>query len=177
MIAPSKFKIILLLTTFFTLQAVSYAQAQDYEWLKSPEYRSIFVYMDLNGYEFIADKLNETVKKTFSSSSINVTISNSMAFQTTGKKGNPVYELLDEELFSDNKIILHVYGKCIKYGSGFIYQFDIHFGVKDPKYSQALLYATPQHSVIGVDTAMSIESAFSGLIQKVVDEYLSANQQ
>lgn len=176
MIGPSKFKIILILSAVVTLHLTSYAQAEDYEWLKSPNHESVFVFADFNGCDFIADKLNETVARTFSRSNIKATISNSMAFKATGESENPVYELLDEELFGSNKIIIHVYGKCIKYASGFIYQFDIHFGVKNEKYSQALLYSTPRHSVVGVDTVMSIERSFRNLMQNVVDDYCSANQ-
>ena len=177
MITPSKFKIILILTAIFTLQVISSAHAENYEWLKSPDYESIFVVTDYNGCDFIADKLNEAVTRTFSSSNIKATISNSMSFQTTGKGEDSVYELVDEKLISNKKIILHVYGKCIKYGSGFIYQFDINFGVNDQKYSQALLYATPRHSVMGVDTVMSIERSFRSLMQNVVNDYVSSNQQ
>lgn len=177
MIAPSVFKKILTITAVVTLYAVSYAQAENYEWLKSPNYETIFVYMDLNGCDFIADKLNETVKRTFSSSNITATISNSMAFQTTGKDETAAYELLDENLISEDKIILHVYGKCMKYGSGFLYQFDLHFGVNKKKYSQALLYSTPRHSAMGVDTVMSIERTFRALMENVVNDYLSSNQQ
>jgi hypothetical protein len=177
MITPSVFKKILTITAVVILYAGSYAQAENYEWLKSPNYETIFVYTDLNGCDFIADKLNETVKRTFSRSNITATISNSMAFQTTGENETAVYELLDEKLISADKIILHIYGKCMKYGSGFIYQFDLHFGVNNNEYSQALLYSTPRHSVMGVDTVMSIERTFRALMEKVVNDYLSSNQQ
>jgi len=173
----SKFKKIIILAAVFALQAASYAQAETYEWLKSPGYESIFVFTDFNGCDFIADKLNETVKRTFSRSNIEATISNSLAFKTTYKSEDSVYELLDEELIADNKIILHVYGKCMKYSSGFIYQFDLHFGVINKKYSQALLYSTPRHSVMGVDTVMGIERAFRQLMQNAVNDYLDSNLQ
>lgn len=177
MSAASRFKIILILTAVFILNATSYAQAETYEWLKSPDYESIFVYTDYNGCDFIADKLKETVKRTFSRSNIEATISNSLAFKTTDKSEDLVYELIDEELIGGNKIILNVYGKCIKYKSGFIYQFDLHFGVNNKKYSQALLYSTPRHSVMGIDTVMGIESAFRQLMQNAVNDYLVSNQQ
>ena len=176
MITSSRFKIILILSAFVAFHAASYAQAENYEWLKSPEYESIFVYTDFNGCDFIADKLKETVKRTFSRSDIDTTISNSMTFKTTDKSDNSIYELLDDELIANNKIILHVYGKCIKYSSGFIYQFDIHFGENNNKYSQALLYSTPRHSVIGVDTIMGIERSFRDLMQNVADDYVTANR-
>ena len=176
MITPLGLKKVLILAAVVTLFVASYAQAEDYEWLKSSDYESIFVFTDFNGCDFLADKLNETVKRTFSHSNIKATISNSMAFKTTNSSENSIYELLDGELISNDKIILHVYAKCIKYGSGFLYQFDIHFGVNNQKYSQALLYSTPRHSVIGVDTVMSIERSFRNLMQNAVDDYLSANQ-
>jgi hypothetical protein len=143
---------------------------------KSPEHKTIFVITDFNECDFIAGKLNETVKKTFLRSNIKATISNSLVFQTTDESEDSVYELVDEELVGDNKIILHVYGKCIKYSSGFIYQFDVNFGVNDTDYSQALLYSTPRHSVIGVDSVMGIDRAFRILMQNVVDDYWSANR-
>lgn len=176
MTTPSRIKIIFILTAVFAMLATSAAQAETYEWLKSPEHEAIFVYTDYNGCDFIADKLNETVKRTFSRSNIKATISSSLAFQTTGQSETPVYELIDEKLTGNNKIILHVYAKCIKYSSGFIYQFDLHFGVNNKKYSQALLYSTPRHSVVGVDSIMGINNTFRKLMQNVLDDYLSSNQ-
>lgn len=176
MINSSGLKTILILTAVFTLLSTSFTQAEEYEWLKSNNFESIFVFTDFNGFDFIADKLDETVKRTFSRSNIKATISNSMTFKATDKNEEPTYELLDDDLVDNNKIILHIYGKCIKYNSGFIYQFDIHFGVKNIKYSQALLYSTPQHSVVGVDSVFGIEKTFRELMKNVVDDYLSANQ-
>lgn len=177
MITPSKFRIILILAVVVTLHMPSFAQADDYEWLKSPEYKSIFVFTDFKECDFMAGKFTEAVKRTFSRSNIKATISNSLAFQTTEAGDDLVFELLDEELTGNNKIILYVYGKCVKYNSGFIFQFDIHFGVINQKYSQALLYTTPRHSVIGVDTIMGIERTFRDLIKNAVDDYCTANQQ
>lgn len=182
MITPFRLKKILLFTAIVALYAASYAQAENYEWLKSPEYESIFVLTDFEDCDFMSDKLNETVKRTFLSSKIKATISNSLVFHTTDESGNPVFEFLgdgssSDKLIRNNKIILHIYGKCIKYNSGFIYQFNIHFGVNNKKYSQALLYSTPQHSVVGIDSIMSIERTFRELMKQVVDDYCSANQQ
>ncbi len=177
MTTPSGFKSILMLTAVFTLLSISYAQAEDYKWLKSPKYESIFVFADFRDCDFIADKLNEAVKRTFSRSNIITTISNSLVFQAIDKSENPVNELLDDELISNNKIILHIYGKCIEYRSVYIYQFDIHFGVIDKRYSQALLYSTPRHSVMGVDTIRDIDRTFRKLMQNAVDDYLAVNKQ
>ena len=176
MITHSRFKIILILTAGFILHVTSYAHAENYEWLKTHNYESIFVYTDFSGCDFIADKLNERVKRTFLRSNIKATISNSMTFKATDKSENSTYELLDDDLVSNDKIILCIYGRCIKYTKGFIYQFDIHFGIDNKKYSQALLYSTPRHNVIGVDSIMGIENAFRELMENVVDDYCSSNQ-
>ena len=176
MITPSKFRTILLLTIILALQVTSYAQADEYEWLKSPAYETIFVFTDFKECEFMADKLNETVQRTFSRANIKTTVSNSLVFKTTNENRSSVYELVDEELTGNNKIILYIYGKCIRYASGFIYQFDINFGVNDTTYSQALLYAAPRHSVIGVDSLMGIDRTFRTLMKNAVDDYCSANQ-
>ena len=177
MINSSRLKIILILTAVFVLQIASSAQAEDYTWLKSDKYRSIFVFTEFNGCDFIADKLNETVKRSFSRSSIKTTISSSMTFNITDKSKDSTFELVDDELVGKGKIILHIYGKCIRYTSGYIYQFDAHFGIKDQKSSQALLYATPHHSVVGIDSQMGIDRAFRALMRNVVDDYSAANQQ
>ena len=176
MITPSKFRIVLIMAAVITFNLTSYTQAEEYGWLKSPGYESIFVFTDFSDCDFIVDKLNETVKRTFSRSNIKATISNSLVFNTTGESQNSVYELVDEALTSNNKIILYIYGKCIRYSSGFIYQFDVNFGVNDTKHSQALLYSKPRHSVIGVDSVMGIDRTFRSLMKNVVDDYLSANQ-
>ena len=177
MINSSRFKITLMLAAVFILCATSFAQAEEYEWLKSQDYKQIFVYTNYSGCDFIVDKLNETVKRTFSRYNIKATISNSMTFKTTEESKDSTYELLDDNLISNNKIILSIYGKCIRYTSGFIYQFDIHFGINNKKYSQALLYSIPQHSVIGVDSATGIDRTFRELMKNAVDDYVSANQQ
>lgn len=170
-------KIVILLVSMRVLCMASYAQAEKYEWLKSPDYESILVVADFSGFESIADKLNETVKKSFSRQNIKATISSSLTFIVTGESKDSVYELVDEALIGKNKIILNIYGKCIKYTSGHMYQFDVHFGVNNAKYSQALLYSTPRHSVIGVDSIMGIDSIFRKLMKNVVNDYWTANQQ
>ena len=176
MITLSGFRKILTMATVVTLLAISYAQAESYEWLQSPEYETIFVYTDFKECDFLADRLNETVKRTFSRSNIETTISSSFVFNTTGESRNAVYELVDEALIGENKIILYIHGKCIRYTSGFVYQFDMNFGVSDTKHSQALLYAAPRHSVIGVDSLSGIDRAFRTLMRNVVADYLFANQ-
>lgn len=177
MVTLLKFKKIMILTPVVLLNLAFHAQSEAYEWLKSPGFESIFVYTDFKECDFIAEKLSETVKRTFSRSSIRATISNSLIFKTEADSNDSVYELVDEELTGNNKIILHIYGKCVKYSSGFVYQFDINFGVNDAKHSQALLYATPRHSVIGVDSITGIDSAFRTLMRNVVDDYWFANQE
>ena len=176
MTTSSGLKTAALLVVFFAICAVSSSQAEEYPWLKSQDYKSILVNTDFNGCEFIEGKLNETVKRTFSRVDIEATISNSITFKATDKNEASPMELLDEELVGKEKIILHVYGRCIRYTSGFIYQFDARFGIKNQKYSQALLYATPHHSVVGVDSSMGIDRTFRALMKNVVDDYLSANR-
>lgn len=176
MTTPSKNRIILILAVVVILHVTSYAQAEDYEWLKSSGYETIFVFTDFNGCDSIVDELNETVRRTFLRSNIKAIVSSSFVFKTTGGSKNSVYELVDEELISNNKIILHLYGKCVRYSSGYIYQFDVNFGVNDTKHSQALLYSTPRHSVIGVDSIMGIDRVFRTLMRNVVDDYWFANQ-
>ncbi len=176
MINSSKFKIVLILTAVFVLQLACYVHAEDYKWLKTHNSKSLFVFADFNGCDFIEDKLNETIKRSFSRYDIKTNISSSMTFNITDKSKDATFELVDDELVGNNKIILHITGKCIRYTSGYIFQFDAHFGIKNQKYSQALLYATPQHSVVGIDSTMGIERTFRTLMKEVVDDYLSANQ-
>ena len=121
-------------------------------------------------------KLNETIRRTLSLSNIKPTISDSLVFQMTDKKGKSTKELIDNELIDAHKIILYIYGKCIEYHSAYIYQFDVHFAVIDKKYSQALLYSTPRHSVMGIDTIIGINRAFGRLMDDAVSDYLSANE-
>ena len=63
MFTRSRFIILMILTAVFTFHATSYAQVEEYEWLKSPDHESIFVFTDFNGCDFISDKLNETVER------------------------------------------------------------------------------------------------------------------
>jgi hypothetical protein len=160
----------------FTFLIATHTQAEDYKWLKTSNYKKIFVYTDFDNCDFMAGKLNETIKRTLLRDNIKATISDSLVFQTTEKRGKTVKELIDEEFTNDNKIILHIYGKCIEYNSAHIYQFDIHFASINKKYSQALLYSSPQHNVMGIDTVTGIDRAFRKLMTNAVDDYISANK-
>lgn len=172
----SRLKTIVLLAVLFTFFIATHAQAEDYKWLKTSDYKKILVYTDFNNCDFIAEKLNETIKRTLLRYNIKATISDSLVFQTTERRGKTVKELIDEELTNDNKIILHIYGKCIDYNSAHIYQFDIHFASINKKNSQALLYSSPQHNVMGVDTVSGIDRAFRKLMADAVEDYISANK-
>lgn len=177
MMTHFRFRTVFIPAIVVVLQLAYCAQAQEYEWLKSPEYESIFVFTELKECDCITDELKETVVRTFSRSNIKATVSNSFIFKAAKDSDDSAFELVDEELIGNSKIILHIYGKCVRYGSGFIYQFDINFGVNDTKHSQALLYATPRHSVIGVDSLTGIDRVFRMLMRNAVDDYRSANQQ
>ena len=172
----SRFKSVIMMTVLFISFTTAYAQAEEYKWLKTSKFEKIFVYTDFNNCDFIADKLNETIKRTFLRYNIKASISDSLAFQTTEKNGKITREEIDKSLTSDNKIITHIYGKCIEYKSAYIYQFDIHFGVLNSRYSQALLYSTPHHTVMGLDTMVGIDRAFRRLIEDAVSDYLSSNK-
>ncbi len=169
-------KTITLITVFLIFVAPVYAQGEEYKWLKTSKYERIFVYTDFNNCDFIEAKLNETIKRTLSHYNIKATVSDSLAFQTTEKRGKIVREEIDPELISDGKIILNIYGKCVEYKSAYIYQFDIRFGVHNKKYSQALLYSSPQHNVMGVDTFTGIDRKFRKLMSDSVEDYISANK-
>jgi len=171
----SKFKSMLILTALVTFIVPVHTQADEYKWLKTSKYKNIFVYTDFEECDFLADELNETIERILSRSKIKPTISNSLVFQSTEKKGNSINELLDPDLIGNRKIFLHIYGKCIEYGSVHLYQFDIHFAVFNNKYSQALLYSTPKHSVMGADRINAIKRAFKKLIENTVVDYVSAN--
>ncbi len=171
-----RIKSVILFTALFTFFVASYAQAEEYKWLKTKGFEKIFVYTDFNNCDFISAKLNETIKRSFLRHDIKTTISDSLAFQTSEKGGKIMMEEIDKDLTSDNKIILHIYGKCIEYKSAYIYQFDIHFGVLNSRYSQALLYSSPQHTVMGLDTMVGIDRAFRKLLEDAVADYLSANK-
>lgn len=172
----SRIKYLTIATLLLSLFVTVYAQAEEYKWLKTSKYEKLFVYTDLNNCDFIAAKINETIKRTLLRHNIKATISESLVFQTTGKPENSTRELIDEELTADNKIILHVYGKCIEYKSAYIYQFDIRFAVINKRYSQALLYSAPQHNVMGLDTIQGIDRAFRKLMEDAAADYLNANK-
>ncbi len=171
-----RFKSIILMAVLFTFFAAAHTQAEEYKWLKTSKFEKIFVYTDFNNCDFISDKLNETIKRTLLRYKIKATISDSLAFQTTEKRGKLIREEINPELTSGNKIILHIYGKCIEYNSAYVYQFDIRFGAINNKNSQAFLYSSPHHNVLGVDTFNGIDRAFRKLMEDAVKDYLSANK-
>ena len=172
----SRFKSIIPMVVLFAFTVTLHAQAEEYKWLKTSKYEKLFVYTDLNNCDFIADKINETIKRTLLRDNINATISDSLVFQIIEKKGKSTRELVDNELTAENKIILYVYGKCIEYKSAYIYQFDIRFAVINSRNSQALLYSSPQHNVMGLDTNIGIDRAFRKLMEDAVADYIAANK-
>ena len=169
-------KSIVLTVAFLGLIVPAYTQAEDYKWLKTSKYEKILVHTDLNNCDFIETELKETIKRTLLRHEIESTISDSLAFQTTEKRGKIIREELDPELTSDNKIILYIYGNCIEYKSAYIYQFSIRFGMVNKKYTQALLYSTPQHNVMGVDMFTGIDRKFRELMADAVADYITANK-
>lgn len=176
MIIFSRLKSIFLMVILFTFFFSTYTAAEEYKWLKTSKYEKIFVYTDFNDCDFILAKLNETIKRSLLRYKIKATMSDSLAFQTTEEKGKSIREEIDPELTSGNKIILSIYGKCIEYRSAYIYQFDIRFGVMNNKYSQALLYSSPRHNVMGIDTTMGIDRIFRKLMADAVEDYISVNK-
>lgn len=171
-----KLKPIILAAVLFTVIAPGYTQADEYKWLKTNKYEKIFVYTDFSECDLVADKINESIKRILLHSGIRPTISSSLVFQTTDRKDQSAKELIDQELTADHKIILYVYGKCIEYNSVYIYQFDVRFAVINNKYSLALLYSSPQHSVMGADTIRGIDRTFRKLFEEAVEDYLTANK-
>lgn len=169
-------KSILAAALLLHLVAPGRTSAAEFSWLKTENYKNILVYTDFNECNIIADRLNETVKRILSHSYIKPVISDSVVFMMTDNELTSVKELLDDELITDNKKILHIYGKCIKYNSAYLYQFDIHFGIIDKKISQALLYSSPQYSVLGIDVKSGIDIIFRKLLEDAVSDYLSANK-
>ncbi len=167
---------IILSAVLFTVIIPGNTQAGEYNWLKTNKYEKLFVYTDFSECDVIAARLNESVKRILMHSDIKPTISNSLVFQTINIGGKSVREMLDDELTSDHKIIMYVTGKCIEYNSVYIYQFDIHFGIIDKKISEALLYSSPQQSVIGADTISGMDRKFRKLMEDAVADYLSANR-
>ena len=172
----SIFKVIMVVAVLLSSLLPIQTLAADYSWLKTKKHEKLFVYTDFNECNDIADRLNEAVKRILSHSHIEPIISNSLVFQMTDIDGTSVNELLDDELINNNKIILHIYGKSIKYNSAYLYQFDIHFGIIDKKISQALLYSSPQYSVMGADNKIGMDMVFRKLFEDAVTDYLSANK-
>ena len=166
---------IILTAVLFTVIIPGSTRADEYKWLKTNKYEKIFVYTDFSECGVMADRLNESVKRILMHADIKPTISNSLVFQTINIAGKSVREMLDDDLTSDHKIIMYITGKCIEYNSVYIYHFDIHFGIIDKNISEALLYSSPQHSVMGADTTSGMDRKFRQLMEDAVADYLSAN--
>lgn len=175
MTAYSKFKSALLLVAITVLIAPVEIEADQYKWLKTREYGKIFIYTDFEDCDFIAKELFQTIRVVLLRSKIKPTISNSLVFQSTGEDKISIRELLNEDLIDKQKIFIHIYGKCIEYDSVYIYQFSIHFAKFDNKYSNALLYSSPEHNVMGADKFYGIKRAFKKIMEDAVTDYLSAN--
>ena len=120
----SRFNLILLLAALVIFILPAHTQADGYKWLKTSKYKNIFVYTDFNECDFFADQLIETIRKVLLGSKIKPTISDSLVFQSTDEGDKSFIELITHKLLDNQKVFLHIYGKCIKYRSAYIYQFD-----------------------------------------------------
>lgn len=161
-----------ILTSFFAVSL----HAEEYKWLKTSKYENIFVYTDFKGCEIVAKHLNETIKIILLRSELKPVISDSLVFQSYNEGGKPVIEFMNNKLIENNKIFLYVYGKCIEYGSVYIYQFDVSFAIFDNRYSQAVIYSVPKHNVIGAESINGMKKIFRKLIEEAAADYVSANK-
>jgi hypothetical protein len=176
MTAYSRFKSILSAVVIAAIFLPVQVHAGEYKWLKTHKYEKVFVYTEFEECDFISEELIKTIRVVLLRSKIKPTISNSLVFQSTGENGRSIKELLDQELIDNQKIFIHIYGKCIEYDSIHIYQFAIHFAKFDNKYSSPLLYSLPEHNVMGADKYYGIKNAFKKLMEDAVSDYLSANR-
>lgn len=149
--------------------------ANEYKWLKTSNYKKIFVYTDFEECDFMAKELYRTIRVVLSRAEIKPAISNSLVFQSTGEGGRSIKELLDQELIDNRKVFIHIYGKCIEYDSVIIYQFAVHFARFDNKHSSPLLYSLPEHNVMGAENFFGIKNAFKKLMEDAIADYISAN--
>lgn len=172
----SFFKPIFLLTVFTVFMLPPWLHADEYKWLKSPKYKNLLVYTDFKECGFLKADLKETVKRLLMRSQIRPTMSDSLVFLSGGEGEETANELIDAELTDRKKIFFHIYGRCIEYGSVYIYQFDIHFARFDGNHSTALLYSKPQHRLVGADKIMRIKMLFRKLVEDALEDYVSSNK-
>ena len=140
----------------FIIQA--HTHAEEYKWLKTSKYKKVLVYTDFNNCDFIDTKLKETIKRTLLSHDIESTISDSLAFQTTEKRGKITREELDPKLTSGNKIILYIH-PCFSY---FNNNLAIDFNFMD--------------NIIALDESISYNNE-SGILESVLSATESNNTQ
>ncbi len=153
----------------------AHSQAGEFKWLKAPDYQNIFVYTEIEDCAFLSKYLNETIRRVLARSGIKANISNSLVFQSADEEQS-FYELLNKKLIDDNKVFIHVYGRCKEYGSVYIYHFDILFARFDKPNSQALLFSSPRNSVMGADTINGIKKTFRELMENAAEDYLLENK-
>jgi len=165
-----------LMIVFILIISSAYSKANEYKWLKTTDYKNLLVYSDFKDCGIVAKHLNETIRITLLRSELKPVISDSLVFQSNDEGGKSVLELMNNKLIENNKIILYVYGRCIEYGSAYIYQFDINFAIFDNKHSQAMLYATPKHSAMGAESINGMKKVFKKLIEEAAADYVSANK-
>ena len=172
----SRLKSTLLVAVIAAIILPAQLHANEYKWLKTHKYEKLFIYTDFEECDFMAKELYKTIRVLLLRSKIKSTISNSLVFQSENKNDKSIRELLDEELIDNQKIFMHIYGKCIEYDDVIIYQFSIHFARFDNKYSSPLLYSSPEHNVMGAENYYGIKNAFKKLVENAVEDYVSANR-
>lgn len=175
MTAYSKLKSTLLMATLILLIIPLKTDGKAYKWLKTQDYKKVFVFTDFEECDFMKKDLYQTIRVALLRSEIKPTISNSMVFQSADEDKKSIRELLNEDLIDDKKVFIHIYGKCIEYDSVYIYQFAIHFAKFDNKYSNALLFSAPEHNVMGADKYYGIKKTFKKLVEDAVVDYLNSN--
>lgn len=170
----SLFTLFLFVFTLLFFKA-SVSDAGEFKWLKTSNYQTVLVFADVKECGQLSGYMKDTIKVLLSRSDIKATISNSLVFQSEEGSGLTM-ELMNSKLIENHKILFYVYGRCLDYGSALIYQFDINFATYDNNSSQALIYSSPRHSVLGADSVNGIKRKFKKLMEDAVADYVSTNK-
>jgi hypothetical protein len=166
---------ILIVFTFIIFSA-SASHAGEYKWLKTPNYQTVLVFADVKECGQLSGYIKDTIKVVLSRSGIKASISDSLVFQSVEEGEGFTMELMNGKLIEDSKILFYVYGRCIEYGSALIYQFNINFATYDNRSSQALIYSSPGHSVVGADSVNGMKRKFKRLMEDAAADYISSNK-
>lgn len=113
------------LIIFATVVSPLHTQANDYKWLESSDYNSIFVYENVESCNISEEQFTKSLKGAFLRSRIKAFISKDPPIVNAVRENGKHINFFTHELVKNKKVFLYVLTNCREYDSGYIYEITL----------------------------------------------------